>query len=122
MPQELWRSTKIVARHNVVPHWGQSPLKAKAKPDKDQSPLKAKCTGSTARSEFVWMGGWDYSVRQLLTKFGDDRMKFRDRPTDQKSDSYIAPITNETDQQTNTPTHQQTNRQGKNNMSPTTIS
>ncbi|KAH3863288.1 hypothetical protein DPMN_026269 [Dreissena polymorpha] len=48
MPQELWRSTKIVARHNVVPHWvltddeGQSPLKTKAKPDKDQSPLKAK--------------------------------------------------------------------------------
>ncbi|KAH3861584.1 hypothetical protein DPMN_024516, partial [Dreissena polymorpha] len=37
-------------------------------------------------------------VIQLLTKFGEDQMKFRDRqtdrPTDRQSDSYIAPITN----------------------------
>ncbi|KAH3897708.1 hypothetical protein DPMN_021902 [Dreissena polymorpha] len=36
---------------------------------------------------------------QLLTKFGEDRMKFQDRPTDgrtdRQSDSYIAPITND---------------------------
>ncbi|KAH3866246.1 hypothetical protein DPMN_029305 [Dreissena polymorpha] len=35
---------------------------------------------------------------QLVTKFGEDRMKFRDRQTDRQidrqSDSYIAPITN----------------------------
>ncbi|KAH3818481.1 hypothetical protein DPMN_120202 [Dreissena polymorpha] len=36
-------------------------------------------------------------IIQLLTKFGEDRMKFsgqKDRPTDPQSDSYIAPITN----------------------------
>ncbi|KAH3733842.1 hypothetical protein DPMN_040279 [Dreissena polymorpha] len=34
---------------------------------------------------------------QLLTKFGEDRIKFwrqTDRQTDRQSDSYIAPITN----------------------------
>ncbi|KAH3895176.1 hypothetical protein DPMN_019336 [Dreissena polymorpha] len=54
-----------------------------------------ECTGSTARSVFVWMGGWDYSVRQiqLLTKFGEDRMKFRDRPTDRPTDRQTNKVT-----------------------------
>ncbi|KAH3698327.1 hypothetical protein DPMN_085846 [Dreissena polymorpha] len=55
----------------------------------------------------------------LLTKFGEDRMKFSkqtdrltDNPTDRQSDSYIAPIANgnevEANKQTNTQTSQQT--------------
>ncbi|KAH3816537.1 hypothetical protein DPMN_118054 [Dreissena polymorpha] len=40
--------------------------------------------------------GKKYTI-QLLTKFGEDRMKFlgqTDRQTDRQSDSYLAPITN----------------------------
>ncbi|KAH3846228.1 hypothetical protein DPMN_088527 [Dreissena polymorpha] len=37
-----------------------------------------------------------FNTIQLVTKFGEDRMKFRDRPTDgptdRQSDSYIAPL------------------------------
>ncbi|KAH3803027.1 hypothetical protein DPMN_156725 [Dreissena polymorpha] len=50
----------------------------------------------TGRSTFFRFASDDRI--QLVTKFGEDRMKLRDRPTDRptdrQSDSYIAPITN----------------------------
>ncbi|KAH3721225.1 hypothetical protein DPMN_064144 [Dreissena polymorpha] len=57
--------------------------------------LGMKHNHEASRSVFVWMGGWDYSVRQiqLLTKFGEDRMKFRDRPTDRPTDRQTNKVT-----------------------------